>query len=187
MNATLHSAPALTPALTDVPVIETARLILRAPAPRDAERYVAAHIEERAAWVGGNAGAETAWRSFAMLAGHWILRGHGRWAVTHKDDDSCLGVVGCNFPEGWPEPEIAWFVFPEAEGQGIAREATLAALDHAWRILGWQSAVSYIHPDNARSIRLAERLGAVRDDAADRPMPELGTLVFRHPAPETAR
>ncbi|MCP4820480.1 MAG: GNAT family N-acetyltransferase, partial [Shimia sp.] len=37
---------------------------------------------------------------------------------------------------------------------------------------------SYIDPPNAPSIRLAEKLGAVRDDTAARPDPN--DLVYRH-------
>jgi RimJ/RimL family protein N-acetyltransferase len=176
--------PLPAPALAGVPVIETERLTLRAPGPQDTDAFVAAHMAERARWMGGNAGREKAWRIFATEIGHWVLHGFGLWAVTLKDADACLGTVGCWFPEGWPEREIGWFVFRKAEGLGIAHEAALAARRHAYTALGWTTAVSYMHPENARSIRLAERLGAVRDDAAPRPLPELGTIVFRHPGPE---
>ena len=179
MNVALPSGPAL----AGVPVLETERLVLRAPGLQDAEAYVAAHVQDRARWMGGAQGRDKAWRIFAQIIGHWALRGFGMWAVTERGRDECLGTVGCWFPEGWSEAEIGWFVFPAAEGRGIAREAALAARAHAYRVLGWTTAVSYVHPENARSILLAERLGAVRDDAAARPMPELGTLVFRHPAP----
>lgn len=182
------NAPILTsPALAGVPVLETRRLVLRAPQARDAAAYVAEHASERGRWIGGAAGAEAGWRAFATLTGHWVLRGYGMWAVTLKGEDRILGMIGCLNPEGWPEPEIGWFVFAEAEGRGIAAEAALAARDYAFNTLGWTTAVSYIHPENARSIALAERLGAARDQAAARPKPELGTLVFRHPAPEAPR
>lgn len=182
MSAPLQAGPAL----TGVPVIQTGRLVLRAPLQRDAAAYVAAHDDPRAQWMGGNQGRDAAWRAFALTTGHWVLRGYGLWAVTEKGSDDCLGMVGLWFPEGWPEAEVGWFLFPAAEGRGIAHEAALAARGHAYDRLGWSTAVSYIHPENERSIRLAERLGAVRDDAAARPKAELGTLVFRHPAPSSA-
>ncbi len=172
-----------TPDLVGVPIVETERLVLRAPASRDVDAYIAAHDEERAQWMGGHSGRDAAWRAFSAITGHWALRGFGLWAVTRKGSEAILGTVGCWYPEGWPEREIGWFIFPPAEGLGLAREAALAARDFAYSRLGWATAVSYIHPKNARSIALAERLGAVRDDKAARPKPELGTLVFRHPAP----
>ncbi len=171
--------------LAGVPVLKTERLILRAPRAGDIEAYVAAHDDPRAHWMGGNAGQVLAWRGLATVVGHWVLRGFGLWAVTERGSHACLGTVGCWYPEGWPEREIGWFVFPQAEGRGIAREAALAVLDHAWTTLGWTTAVSYIHPENARSIALADRLGARRDHAAERPKPELDTLVFRHMRPGT--
>ncbi len=42
--------------------------------------------------------------------------------------------------------------------------------------------MSYIDPDNARSIALARRLGCTEDPAAEPLYP--GDMVFRHPAPE---
>ena len=94
-------------------------------------------------------------------------------------------MVGLFYPEGWPEPEIAWTVFDGAEGRGIAFESATAARDHAYTALGWTTAVSLIAPDNPRSIALARRLGAVHD--GDYPHPDHGTLqIYRHPAPEAA-
>ncbi len=180
MNAPLTTPPAL----VGVPVLETERLVLRAPRPEDCEGVVAFHASERARFMGGHSGRDKAWRTFAVHIGHWVLRGYGNWAVTVKGSDDCVGVVGCWYPEGWPEREIGWSLFDGAEGKGIAREAALAARDHAYRALGWTTAVSYIDRGNARSIRLAERLGATLDARAASPGSGEQTLVFRHPGPE---
>ena len=81
-------------------------------------------------------------------------------------------------------PEIGWTIWStEAEGKGIAAEAARAAIDFAFRDLGWPTAVSYIAPGNERSIALAKRLGAVQDTTAPRPG-DGSALVFRHPKPE---
>ena len=88
----------------------------------------------------------------------------------------------CWFPADWPETEIGWIMFEGGEGKGYAFEAAEAARTHVFETLGWDTAVSYIDPHNARSIALAERLGAVRDDSAERPHPD--DLVYRHPKPE---
>ena len=87
-------------------------------------------------------------------------------------------------PITWPEREIGWSVYdPAIEGTGIAREAAEAVRAWAYTTLGWTTAVSYIDPDNAASIRLAERLGCTLDEAAEKPEGE-PCLVYRHPAPE---
>ena len=59
--------------------------------------------------------------------------------------------------------------------------AFAAELGH-WEIFGYGTAVSYISHTNARSIRLAEKLGAKLDVAAIGPTAD--TLVYRHPIPK---
>jgi len=103
--------------------------------------------------------AEEAWRQLAMFLGHWTLRGFGMWAVETRDG-GFMGRVGLHFPAGWPDRELGWAVAREHWGRGYALEAAKAARDYAFRNLQWQRLVSYVHPDNSRSIRLAERLGA---------------------------
>ncbi len=169
-------------ALTGIPVIETERLVLRGPEPRDCDGFCAFMTSERSRYAGGVLDRPAAWRAFGVELGHWPLRGCGMWAVTMKGVDTCLGLVGCWYPDGKPERELGWILWEYAEGKGVAFEAAAASRDYAYRELGWDTAVSYIAPENARSIALAERLGAVRDDDADRPSPE--DLVYRHPAPE---
>jgi RimJ/RimL family protein N-acetyltransferase len=111
-----------------------------------------------------------------------VHRGFGMFIFHAKGDATPLGMVGPWSPEGWPEHEIAWSIWaPAAEGKGLAFEAATAARAYAWNALGWNSAVSYIDPDNARSIRLAERMGAVPDG---NPVPEGESLTYLHPAPE---
>ena len=117
-----------------------------------------------------------------MEAGHWVLYGYGPWMVTIKGSDRAVGSVGVWHPEGFPERELGWLLWPDAEGRGIAFEAAQAARDHDFRTHGTKTLVSYIDPDNARSIRLAERLGAVVDPDAAKPDPT--DLVYRHTAPE---
>ncbi len=68
---------------------------------------------------------------------------------------------------------------PEGEGKGYAFEAANAVLDWAFLTREMPTLVSYIAPQNARSIALAERLGATRDTEAK--APNEGDLVYRHP------
>lgn len=69
------------------------------------------------------------------------------------------------------------------EGHGYAHEAALAARRCARDSLGWPEVFGVIASGNARSIRLAERLGASLDRTDTFPNGETA-LVFRHPAPE---
>jgi RimJ/RimL family protein N-acetyltransferase len=61
---------------------------------------------------------------------------------------------------GWPGTEVGWGVAQEFAGRGYAREAAVASIDFAFDRLGWTDVIHVIAPDNAPSIRLAERLGS---------------------------
>jgi RimJ/RimL family protein N-acetyltransferase len=108
------------------------------------------------------------------------------FAVTRKGEDRAVALVGPWNPPDWPERELGWMVLDgAAEGQGIAREAAQGALRHIWQNLNWDTVVSYIAEGNARSVALAERLGARLDPEAE--VPEVAgqrLMVYRHPRPE---
>ncbi len=168
------------------PILQTYRLVLRKPAAADWLPFRDFMLSDRAAFFHQNGNLGGIWRSFAAELGHWDIFGYGMWAVTQRGDDTALGLVGPWTPPDWPETEIGWMIFgTETEGTGIATEAARASLTHAFNILGWTTAVSYIHPDNTRSIALAEKLGAVRDPKAVRPDSYADSAVWRHAAPKT--
>ena len=96
----------------------------------------------------------------AMLVGHWTLRGYGMWALEKQESGAFVGRVGLHYPDGWPGRELGWALVRRFWGHGLAEESCRAVLRHAYETLGWSHLISLIHPDNDRSIRLAERLGA---------------------------
>lgn len=173
-------------ALTPTPMLRTERLILRAPGASDWPHWRDFLASDRSRFIRvGDIDDGKAWRAFGHVIGHWVMRGWGMFVFERPGADRPLGMAGPWFPEGWPEREIGWTIWSaEAEGRGYACEAATAAREHAFQALGWTGAVSYIDPGNARSIALAERLGARRDDAAATPFPDDPCLVFRHPSPD---
>lgn len=174
----------LIPALADTPVLETDRLILRAPQRGDYPAWAEFVSSDRARFIGGPLDAGPAWRAMGHLTGHWVHRGFGMFILCEKSaPHSPIGMTGPWFPEGWPEQEIGWSLWSaEAEGRGFALEAAQAARGYAYGDLGWPTAVSYIRPENRRSIALAQRLSAVLDPDAATP-DDSDDLVYRHPAP----
>jgi RimJ/RimL family protein N-acetyltransferase len=95
----------------------------------------------------------------AMFVGHWQLRGYGVWAVEEKATGAFIGRVGLHNPDGWPGIEVGWTLGRASWGKGFATEAGRAALTWSFDALGLDHIISLIHPENARSIRVAERLG----------------------------
>ena len=167
--------------------LHTGRLILRPPAAQDWSAFRDFYASDRSAGVGGPKTEGPAWRHFAAELGHWQIHGFGMWAVTQRGSDECLGMIGPWCPADWPENEVGWMIFSDAiEGTGIATEAARAAIAHAFGGLGWDTVVSYVAPDNTRSARLAEKLGAELDPNAPVPAAYPETLVYRHPKPGVA-
>ena len=167
-----------------IPTLETDRLILRAHREEDIAAEKAFFATDASRFVGGPLPAHRAWRTVAMMIGHWALRGYGFWALEHKATGTYLGRVGLWFPDGWDEREVGWTLMPAAWGKGFATEAAEAARTYAYDILGWDTAISQIDPENEPSKAVARRLGATFEKTYEDP--EYGTIeVWRHPAPES--
>ncbi|MEM8663918.1 MAG: GNAT family N-acetyltransferase, partial [Pseudomonadota bacterium] len=141
--------------------IATERLLL--------ERWKVTHFEPFAAMMAdaettrfttGVLDRATSWRSFVAGAGSWQLRGYGTYAVLAGGEFA--GFCGLFFPHEWPDVELAYSLAPKFRGQGFAREACEAVRFVAAE-QGLRRLTSYIHPDNTRSIRVAEALGAKRE------------------------
>lgn len=167
-----------------IPVLDTPRLRLRAPVLADFDAYAAYQASERSRFTGGPLDRNQAWRAFGHVIGHWVLRGYGVFVIEDRASGQALGTAGPWYPEGWPEPEIAWTLWQAGtEGRGIAAEAAVAARDWAFEALGWPTAISLILEGNARSEALARRLGCV--PAGSFTHAQFGaTGIWRHPAPD---
>lgn len=141
--------------------IETPRLILRPPERADYEPWCAFMADAEAMrYIGGEAPRAVTWRSFCGMAGAWSLFGFSMFSVIEKNSGRWIGRLGPWQPEGWPGTEIAWGIAREAWGKGLAAEGAAAATDWAVGTLGWTEIIHTIHPENARSQKLARRMGS---------------------------
>ena len=169
----------MTRAVVDIPVIKTERLILRAPCEADFDAFAAFGASERSRFVGGPVPRIRSWGGFLAMFGHWVLRGFGMWMVEDRASGQTAGRVGMIYNDSWDEPELGWHIFDGFEGRSLAYEAALAARRHAATRQGLDGVISYIDPENSRSVALARRLGAFHERD--------GTLlghtvhVYRHP------
>lgn len=143
--------------------LETPRLILRPLVGTDAEPFLEIHEDPEVSHYvmfgsppGGLAGA---WRNVAMMVGHWTLRGYGPWTVIERGSGDVIGRAGFWNPEGWPGLEIGWVIRRSHWGRGLATEAAGAALGWLWKTTRVDHVISLIRPDNARSIRVALKIG----------------------------
>jgi RimJ/RimL family protein N-acetyltransferase len=142
--------------------LETDRLILRMLRESDLDAYAEMHADpEVMRYIGDGRplARPLAWRNLAMMVGHWSLRGYGLWAAEERSSGALVGRIGFWNPEGWPGFEIGWMLRRSCWGRGYATEGARAALRYAFTGLRQGHVLSLIHPENAASIRVAQRLG----------------------------
>ncbi|MCT9868686.1 GNAT family N-acetyltransferase [Paenarthrobacter aurescens] len=103
--------------------------------------------DEAAAWIEWN-------------RDNYTRHGYGLWIIeTH--DGEFVGDCGLTWQNvnGRSELEVGYHVRADLQGRGYASEAALACLEYARGTVGAALLVAIIHPDNAASRRVAERLG----------------------------
>ena len=130
------------------PVLETDRLILRAPQMSDFDGFWSFMQTGRSKYVRPPEIDKTlAWRAFAHVTGMWVLRGYGTFIIEERSSGEPVGMTGPWHPIYWPEREIGWAVWREsAEGEGIAFEAAGATLDYVFSHLKWDTCLLYTSP-----------------------------------------
>ena len=86
--------------------------------------------------------------------------GLGHWSVFPQDrPDDFLGYVSLRTMPEYADIELAYRFRRAAWGQGFAKEAAAACLDHAFCRLVLAEVVAVVHPNNQRSLRVIAKLG----------------------------
>lgn len=123
-----------------------------------------------------------------LVAGHWEAHGFGFYAVEAREPDlrgRLIGFVGVAYPAFLPElaerPELGWRLAHAAWGRGLATEGATAARDDAFDRLGLSELISIIHPDNARSQRVARKLGMAIERQVHNPVIDRAVDLWRTP------
>ena len=153
--------------VVDVPAVETERMRLRGHRIEDFALSAAMWADPVVArYVGGKPlSEEESWSRFLRYAGHWAMLGFGYWVAEEKGTGKFVGEVG--FADYKREiepslkgiPEAGWVLASNAQGKGYATEAVLAVVAWGEAHLGAVRTACIIHPENAASIRVAEKCG----------------------------
>jgi ribosomal-protein-alanine N-acetyltransferase len=117
------------------------------------------------------------------------VHGFGLWAVVFRETGKLIGRSGLLYStiDGTDEAELAYLVGRDWWGKGIATEAARAVLTVAEEQFNFSRVVAIIHPDNAGSICVAEKLGFVLESHIDSYKDFGNVLLFaRHQHPEAA-
>src|SRR5262245_6271405 len=142
--------------------LETDRLTLRMLREADFDAYAEMCADpEVMRYIGDGQplARPMAWRNLAMMVGHWSLRGYGLWAAEERASGVFVGRIGFWNPDGWPGFELGWTLRRSFWGRGYATEGARVALEYAFTRLQQAQVISLIRPENAPSIRVAQRLG----------------------------
>lgn len=126
----------------------------------------------------------------------WRRDGFGLWAVELRDRPGLIGWVGLQNLAPIPrtpgavaetnEVEVGYLLNPAYWGQGLATEGALASLHYGFETLKLPRIVAIVHPENAASQRVAQKLGMHCDgEAVYWGMPALHYVI--EAAPNDAR
>lgn len=145
-------------------MIETARLLLRSPEPRDREALHAMWRDPEVMRDLGPCKSEA--ESDATIARHLGYReshGLGFWVAERQSDGALVGFCGLK-PGAADTPiadelEIGWLLARPYWGQGYAREAAAASLAWGWAHRDAPRIVAITAASNAASRQLMTRLG----------------------------
>ncbi|HRP10895.1 MAG TPA: GNAT family N-acetyltransferase [Terricaulis sp.] len=148
------------------PVLETERLILRGHKLGDFAALSAMWADPAVVrFISGKPSTqEESWGRMLRYPGMWALLGYSFWAIEEKSSGQIIGEGG--FADFKREisppieaPEMGWALSPAAQGKGYAFEALSAMLAWGEAHFRRRDFACIIAPENAPSIRLAERLG----------------------------
>ncbi|NIM99601.1 MAG: GNAT family N-acetyltransferase [candidate division Zixibacteria bacterium] len=104
---------------------------------------------------------------------HWVQRnldhqeryGYGIFCAILKENGELVGACGLHHVEadGLPQVELGYDFRSAYWGRGLATEAAGALRDYAFGQLGLQRIISLIRTHNKASMRVAEKIGMVRE------------------------
>lgn len=86
-------------------------------------------------------------------------RGHSLWPLFIRGERGLAGFCGLQPLAGTTEIEIGWWLDKSLWGHGYASEAAAAVLARGFETLGLARIVAVVQPANARSRRVADKIG----------------------------
>jgi RimJ/RimL family protein N-acetyltransferase len=178
--------------------LSTDRLCLRTPTPRDAEALYDLFADREVMHGLGKEPVSAVEEARTMIEdgiGAWRTDGLGPFILeTAATDGQVVGQAGLMIydtrgwtPSTWAnagrhaQPELGWALIREHWGHGYATDAAAAIRDWAHECRSIDRLVSLIAPDNVRSQRVAERLGALPAETVIPVDSRRQTVVWRHP------
>jgi RimJ/RimL family protein N-acetyltransferase len=169
----------------DIPILETARLVLRLWRDEDLAPFARMNADPR---VMRHFPSVLTRQESDLLASrineHFTSHGFGLWAVEIKSVAPFVGFIGLAIPRFeahfTPCIEIGWRLAAEYWGNGYASEGAHAAC--AFGLKTGKAIVSFTVPENRASRRVMEKIGMTHEPSEDFDHPSLpdGHPLRRH-------
>jgi [ribosomal protein S5]-alanine N-acetyltransferase len=163
------------------PTLQTQRLILREVVEADADALLAIHRDAKhMQWFGTDppTDLEAAKAVVKMFAGLREQTNPGvRWAIEMNGQPGLIGTCGLfRWDKAWKRCMTGYELSREHAGQGLMREALSEVFAWGWEHMQLNRIEAQVHPQNAPSLALVQRLGFVEEGR----LREIGFWGGRH-------
>ena len=153
--------------MTDIPTLETGRLILRPHRRDDFDAHFELWRDEDVVrFISGVPSTrEQSWARLLRIAGMWHYMGFGFFAIEEKETGRFIGEAGFLEAKRDMQPsiegtmEVGWALMPSVHGKGYATEALKAIISWGEAQFPARPMTCIISPDNMSSLKVAEKLG----------------------------
>ncbi|HET9096864.1 MAG TPA: GNAT family N-acetyltransferase [Candidatus Baltobacteraceae bacterium] len=153
--------------MTEIPIIETKRLRLRAHRVDDYEADCAMWADPAVVrFIGGVPSTrQQTWSRLLTYKGHWQAMNYGYWAIEEKSTGAFAGEIGfADFkrdiiPAMQNVPELGFALVSDLQGKGYGTEAVNAVLAWGDAHLPSKRTVCMVNENNIPSLRIVEKSG----------------------------
>jgi RimJ/RimL family protein N-acetyltransferase len=148
--------------MVNAPMIETKHLFLRPVATVDADvlrRISNEPAVRRYLWDDESVDSATIRDLIFQSTRMFSEADIGLFGVRRRGSENLIGFCGFVRLEGMKEPELAYELTQGAWGEGLATEASIACLCHAFEEAGLERVIAGADSENVASQRVIEKLG----------------------------
>jgi len=169
---TLQEIPSESFRERSIPVLETERLVLRAPRLGDAKTIAVLANDRRIAENTARIAHPYRQADAEDFIASANLGNEAVFFITLRNGakEQLIGACGFTQVDRHP-PEIGYWLGVKHWGKGYASEGAAAAMDYAFDVLGWDDVIHCIHVDNAASQGVAKKLGSRNLRRVSMPVP----------------
>lgn len=130
----------------------------------DDKKYVEGHMSNLSDFIGAcgspSLSIDEAWLQAVLADKRHMVNSGAMLDYALQEEERVIGAMGVSLYK--PEAEGYYWLGQSYQGNGIATRGMRAIIDHVFASRRVPFVNFVIHPDNAPSQRLAERLGAIK-------------------------